>query len=250
MAVCGHLRYKLPCQWPDPDVLSSCTAYLMALFRISKPYPDSSFIRGDGVYLRPPAMADFREWAALREESREFLTPWEPLWPADDLTRAAFRRRIRRQEEEMERDETYPFFIFRDGDNALMGGLTLGQVRRGVAQTATLGYWMGEHFAGRGHMSRAVRALCRHGFAAMRLHRIEAACLLHNNSSKNVLESCGFKHEGHARAYLRINGQWQDHILFALLDSDPVPEPGSRARQVVSDAASSSANTSPHNRSA
>ncbi len=194
----------------------------MALFRIGKSQQENDFVRGEGVYLRPPSLADFRDWAELREASRDFLTPWEPLWPADDLTRAAFRRRIRRHEEERDRDETYPFFIFRTADDALLGGLTLGQVRRGVAQTATLGYWMGHRFAGQGYMSRAVRALCRHGFSALRLHRIEAACLLHNDPSRNVLESCGFKREGHARAYLRINGQWQDHILFALLDSDPV----------------------------
>ncbi len=199
----------------------------MALFRIHKTTPETSLIRGDGLFLRPPTMRDFTEWAALREESRDFLTPWEPLWPADDLTRTAFRRRLRRQDEEMERDETYPFFLFRDGDNALLGGLTLGQIRRGVAQTATLGYWMGQPHAGKGYMSRAVRAACRHGFSALRLHRIEAACLLHNDPSRMVLKSCGFKHEGHARAYLRINGQWQDHILFALLDSDPAGPPGS-----------------------
>ena len=198
----------------------------MALFRIHKALPESSLIRGDGVYLRPPAMHDFREWASLREESRDFLTPWEPLWLSDDLTRTAFRRRLRRQDDEIERDETYPFFLFREADDALLGGLTLGQIRRGVAQTATLGYWMGQPYAGKGHMSRAVRATCRHGFSALRLHRIEAACLLHNSPSRMVLESCGFKHEGHARAYLRINGQWQDHILFALLDNDPVGPAG------------------------
>ena len=78
-------------------------------------------------------------------------------------------------------------------------------------------------------MPRAVRAVYRYGFSSLQLHRIEAACLLHNEASRRVLESCGFKQEGHARAYLRINGQWQDHILFALLDNDPVPPPISRA---------------------
>ncbi len=201
----------------------------MALFRISKAFSADRHIRGDGIFLRPPAASDFRQWTALRDASRTFLTPWEPLWPADDLTRTAFRRRLRRQEEEIERDETYPFFIFRADDEQLLGGLTLGQIRRGVAQTGTLGYWMGEDFAGKGYMSRAVRAVCRYGFSTLQLHRIEAACLLHNEASRRVLESCGFKQEGHARAYLRINGQWQDHILFALLDSDPVPPPVSQA---------------------
>ena len=116
----------------------------MALFRIGVANDAANFIRGDGVYLRPGEMRDHAEWAALREASRAFLTPWEPIWPADDLTRAAFRRRLKRHAEEIERDEAYPFLIFREADDILLGGLTLGQVRRGVAQASTLGYWMGE----------------------------------------------------------------------------------------------------------
>ena len=124
----------------------------------------------------------------------------------------------------MERDEAYPFLIFRAQDGALLGGLTLGQVRRGVSQTATLGYWMGEPFAGRGYMARAVRAALSYAFANLRFHRVEAACLPHNMRSIRLLEGAGFRREGLARAYLRINGVWQDHVLFARLDSDPAPQ--------------------------
>ncbi|HEY8578833.1 MAG TPA: GNAT family protein, partial [Beijerinckiaceae bacterium] len=190
----------------------------MALFRIGPSLESAHVIRGDGVYLRPGQQRDYRAWAELRERSRAFLTPWEPTWPADDLTRAAFRQRLRRQADEIERDETYPFFVFRARDDALIGGLTLGQIRRGVAQTATMGYWMGVDHAGQGYMSRAVRATVAYGFASMRLHRIEAACLPHNAPSLKLLERCGFTREGYARSYLRINGQWQDHVLFAILD--------------------------------
>src|SRR5512133_119320 len=116
----------------------------MALFRLGTTTEPLHAIRGDGVYLRPLEARDYPAWAALREVSREFLAPWEPTWPADDLTKSAYRRRLRRHSEEMDRDEAYPFLIFREQDGALLGGLTLGQVRRGVSQTATLGYWMGE----------------------------------------------------------------------------------------------------------
>lgn len=197
----------------------------MALFRLGAP-ESSPVINGEGVFLRPPTMSDFPQWSALRAASREFLTPWEPIWPADDLTRSAFRRRLKRQEEEMARDETYPFFVFRASDRTLTGGLTLGHIRRGVAQTGTLGYWSGEAFAGKGYMSRAVRAVCGFAFTRMGLHRVEAACLLHNEASIRLLVRCGFKYEGRARAYLRINGVWQDHSLYALLDSDDIPPPG------------------------
>ncbi|HUZ67137.1 MAG TPA: GNAT family protein [Beijerinckiaceae bacterium] len=192
----------------------------MALFRVGSSSDSANFIRGEGLYLRPLEPRDYEQWSRLREGSRSFLSPWEPTWPADDLTRGAFRRRLRRHAEEIERDESYPFLIFDEGDDRLLGGLTLGQVRRGVAQAATLGYWMGFPHAGRGTMSKAVRAAVGFGFAALRLHRIEAACLPHNVASVRLLERLGFRREGYARAYLRINGQWQDHVLFALLESD------------------------------
>lgn len=193
----------------------------MAFFRLGLPHENAHVVRGEGVYLRPPEMRDFEAWVSLRERSRAFLAPWEPTWPSDDLTRTAFRRRLRRHAHEMENDEACPFLIFRD-DDLLVGGLTLGQIRRGVAQSTTLGYWMGAPHAGRGLMSRALRAATAFAFSTLRLHRIEAACLPHNEASIRLLERTGFKHEGLARAYLRIDGRWQDHLLFALLESDPV----------------------------
>lgn len=197
----------------------------MALFRFSRPLASAPAIRADGLYLRAPEPGDFEAWASLRALSRDFLTPWEPVWPADDLTRPAFRRRLRRQAEDIDRDEAYPFFLFRAADDALLGGLTFGQIRRGVAQTATMGYWMGAPFAGKGYMSRAVRAALGHAFGALRLHRVEAACVPSNDRSRRLLESCGFRREGYARAYLEIDGRWQDHLLFAILASDPVRPP-------------------------
>jgi len=180
-------------------------------------------IRGDGVYLRGSQTSDWSEWASLRERSRAFLTPWEPVWPHDDLTKGAFRYRVRRHLDEWTRDEAYSFFVFRDEDNAMVGGLSLGHVRRGVSQSATLGYWMGEPYAGKGYMTRAVRAAAAYGFERQGLHRIEAACLPNNVPSRRLLERVGFAQEGYARSYLNINGQWRDHLLFALLETDPRP---------------------------
>jgi [ribosomal protein S5]-alanine N-acetyltransferase len=195
----------------------------LALFRLGAPNDITNFVRGDGVYLRPPEMHDYEAWADLREHSRAFLTPWEPTWPGDDLTRTSFRRRLRRHIQEIAGDEAYPFLIFRESDDALVGGLTLGQIERGVAQSATLGYWVGQPFAGKGLMSRSARAVTGFAFTSLRLHRIEAACLPHNHASIRLLERNGFKREGIARAYLRINGLWQDHFLYALLETDPLP---------------------------
>lgn len=193
----------------------------MALFR-SIPWSDPQpMIEGVGVFLRAPQMADFEEWAELRERSRDFLMPWEPQWPADDLTRGAFRNRLRRYASEMRDDLGYPFLLFRAGDKAMIGGLTLGNVRRGVAQSANLGYWMGAPYARRGFMSAAVGAIIPFCHGALSLKRIEAACIPENTPSVHLLEKSGFVREGYARQYLCIAGKWQDHLLYARLSSDP-----------------------------
>jgi ribosomal-protein-alanine N-acetyltransferase len=192
----------------------------MALFRVTRAVDPAPLLRGGGLYLRPAQSDDYLAWSTLRETSREFLTPWEPTWPADDLTRGAFRRRLRRQADEIARDESFPFLIFLEGSNILLGGLTIGGIRRGVAQAATLGYWMGAPHAGKGHMTRAVAVAIAFGFSTLRLHRIEAACIPDNIASATLLERNGFQREGFARAYLCINGDWRDHYLFGLLESD------------------------------
>jgi ribosomal-protein-alanine N-acetyltransferase len=189
----------------------------MAFFRtinFSEPLPS---IEGDGVVLRTPQMTDFEEWAAVREASREFLTPWEPTWPEDDLTRGAFRRRLKRYAEDLRSDQGYAFLIARNSDGALVGGLTLANIRRGVAQAGSLGYWMGQTFARSGYMTAAVRAIIPFAFASLKLHRLEAACIPTNAASIGLLEKTGFVREGYAREYLCINGSWQDHLLFARL---------------------------------
>jgi len=177
-------------------------------------------IEGSGIYLRGPAMADFNEWAALRATSRGFLTPWEPTWPGDDLTRTAFRRRLRRYMRDVREEQAFPFLVFR-ADHVLVGGCTLSNIRRGVTQSCSLGYWAGEPHAGKGHIGAAVRALVPFVFDELRLHRLEAACLPSNEASKRLLLKCGFTKEGYARAYLKIDGAWRDHELFAMLSTDP-----------------------------
>lgn len=193
----------------------------MALFRTASLAESIPVIEGVGVALRLPDAADYLEWAAVREQSRGFLTPWEPTWPSDDLTRAAYRRRLRRYAEDVRTDQGYAFFVFRRTDNALVGGLTLANVRRGVAQAGSLGYWMGAPYARNGYMAQAVRALIPFAFGPLRLHRLEAACIPTNAASIGLLKKTGFQYEGLARQYLCINGVWQDHLLFALLATDP-----------------------------
>jgi ribosomal-protein-alanine N-acetyltransferase len=192
----------------------------MAFSRSTLPDVDGE-IRGREVYLRQPSMGDYAAWARLRALSRQHLTVWEPLWSRDELARSSFRRRLRQYQREMRDDQGYAFLIFSEADASLLGGLTLSNVKRGVAQTASLGYWMGLPHAGRGHMTAAVRAVIPFAFSTLGLHRLEAACLPHNGPSARVLEKTGFRREGRARRYLKINDVWQDHDLYALLHDDP-----------------------------
>ena len=177
-------------------------------------------VRGDGVLLRPPRASDYAAWSALRDGSRDYLQPWEPAWPDDDLSKGAFRRRLSIYGREMELGNAWPFFVFVDGGKTLVGAVTLSNVRRGVAETGTLGYWIGAPFARQGYMREAILAVVHHAFAMMDLSRIEAACLPENTPSRGVLEKCGFKYEGVAQSYLQINGRWRNHVLYANLRND------------------------------
>ncbi|HEX6858749.1 MAG TPA: GNAT family protein [Caulobacteraceae bacterium] len=180
--------------------------------------PESGLrLSGEGVTLRPPRWGDYAEWSALREASKAFLQPWEPIWGEDDLTRAAFRRRLASYQRDIDGGTAFPFFVFRDEDGAMVGGITLSNVRRGVAQMASIGYWCGQPYARSGYISAAVTAVSRFAFEQLGLHRVEAACLPANEKSANLLLKCGFTEEGFAKKYLKINGDWRDHRLFGLL---------------------------------
>jgi ribosomal-protein-alanine N-acetyltransferase len=180
---------------------------------------DALRLDGEQVFLRPPERGDYEAWAALRARSRDFLSPWEPTWPADALSRANFRARIARYGDDWRSDQGYNFFIFRP-DDVLVGGIGLSNMRRGVAETASLGYWVGLPFARQRFMTAALPLVLDFSFDRLRLHRIEAACLPINVPSRSLLLRTGFVEEGYARRYLLIDGKWQDHLLFAILRED------------------------------
>ncbi len=174
-------------------------------------------LQSGGVYLRPPRLADHKAWAELRRTSRPFLEPWEPTWPKDDLGRGAFRRRLGAYARELESGEAWPLFVFRQADDALIGAVRLFHVRLGVAQTATIGYWVGRQYARQGYMTQALAVAIRFAFEGLGLHRLEAACMPENTASAALLVKSGFSEEGYAPAYLKINGEWRDHRLFGLI---------------------------------
>ncbi|MEY8835124.1 GNAT family N-acetyltransferase [Phaeobacter italicus] len=177
-------------------------------------------IETERLTLRPPIHADFREWAALRQHSESYLIPWEPSWAHDHLSRKSFTNRVYWARRAVSSGSALPMFLVRRSDQALVGAITLDNIRRGPAQAGTLGYWTGLPYARNGYMREAIGAMVHHAFTKLDLSRIEAACLPENAASRGLLESAGFKYEGVAQSYLQINGRWRTHVLYASLRHD------------------------------
>ncbi len=177
-------------------------------------------IETERMTLRPPIHSDFRAWSYLRAQSRDYLTPWEPNWAEDHLSRKAFTNRVYWAQRSVSGGTAMPLFLIRRQDEQLLGAITLDNIRRGPAQAGTLGYWTGEPFARQGYMREAIKALVHHAFTRLDLSRIEAACLPENTASRGLLETSGFKYEGVAQSYLQIDGRWRTHVLYAALRSD------------------------------
>ncbi|MCV2880536.1 GNAT family N-acetyltransferase [Actibacterium sp. XHP0104] len=177
-------------------------------------------IETERMSLRLPQQGDYHAWTGLRAESREFLKPWEPIWADDHLARRAFTNRVYWAQRAVGNGSALPLFLIRRDDQALLGAITLDNIRRGPSQAGMLGYWIGERFARHGYMREAIKAVVHYSFTQLDLSRIEAACLPENQASRGVLESCGFKYEGVAQSYLQINGRWRNHVLYANLRTD------------------------------
>ncbi|MDG1470136.1 GNAT family N-acetyltransferase [Pseudosulfitobacter sp. SM2401] len=177
-------------------------------------------IETERMTLRPPIHSDFRPWVALRTQSREFLTGWEPSWAKDHLSRKAFTNRVYWAQRSINAGTAMPLFLVRRSDDMLLGAITLDNIRRGPSQSGTLGYWTGEPFTRQGYMREAILAVVHHAFTQLDLSRLEAACLPENAASRGVLERCTFKYEGVAQSYLQIDGRWRSHVLYAALRSD------------------------------
>jgi [ribosomal protein S5]-alanine N-acetyltransferase len=170
--------------------------------------------------MRLPQHSDWRSWSDLRRISEAFLAPWEPVWSADHLARRSFTNRVYWAARAEAQGTALPLILIRREDQALLGAITLDNIRRGPAQAGTMGYWIGAPHVRQGYMSEAIRALVHHAFREMDLSRIEAACLPENAASRGLLEASGFKYEGVAQSYLQIAGRWRNHVLYANLRGD------------------------------
>ncbi|CAD7026352.1 N-acetyltransferase [Pseudorhizobium endolithicum] len=191
-----------------------------SILRFLSRQPQGPLIYSDRHLLRLPQRSDYNQWRALRAESRAFLQPWEPTWRDEELSESSFRARVKRGNEEYRAGYAVPLLLFSRPDLTLLGGLTIGYIRQGAAQSCMIGYWMGERHSGQGHMLAALNIAIPYIYGQLQLHRIEAACIPENWKSVRLLEKAGFEREGLLRKYLKINGEWRDHVMYSRLPDD------------------------------
>lgn len=177
-------------------------------------------LSGERIYLSPPKLEDWQEWADIRRKNQMRLKPFEPTWPPRCLSHDFFVKRLNRQIHDWNTDRAQSFLIFDAPSAKLIGGININQINRGAAQNASLGYWIDGDHEGQGLMRETIQTILHYCFTNLQLHRVHASCILENDSSRNVLIKCGFTEEGLAKKYLKIDGRWQDHYLFGICKED------------------------------
>jgi len=161
---------------------------------------------------RVASVADAAPLAATLRENRSFLAPWEPLRDEKYFTVQAQRAALERALDAYARESMIPLVILDGGQ--VVGRITINGITRGAFQSASIGYWVSQQHNGRGLATAAVADAMTISFGELGLHRLQAETLLHNTASQRVLMRNGFRPFGIAPAYLKIAGEWQDHVLF------------------------------------
>ena len=177
-------------------------------------------IETERLVLRLPEVADVPEIIRFYRDNTEQLQPFSPTYTADFLAEATWIEQVRNRAAELAAGEGFRAFLFaRTAPKRIIGNLNLTQVHRGAFQSCVLGYNLAAGERGKGYMTEAVRAAVAFAFGVWKLHRVAANYMPRNVRSAAVLKRCGFKVEGHAPAYLLINGRWEDHVLTAITNS-------------------------------
>ena len=171
--------------------------------------------------LRPLRRRDAAEWSRLRVQNEGWLRPWEPSAAQPWHLRhspTAFRAMRRALVQRARQGTTLPFAVWVEG--RLAGQVTIDNVVRGALRSGSLGFWIDRSVARRGMGSLAVALVCDHAFGAVGLHRLQADIRPENLPSQRLVERLGFRQEGLLRRYLEIDGDWRDHLSYALLAED------------------------------
>ncbi len=163
--------------------------------------------------------SDAPELLALRQANRGFFTPWEPQGSQDLYHREGIERDLAQREADQRNDRRYSFAIC-NGTGRIVGGIILANIARGAFQNATIGYYVAQEHNGKGFATEALRQMVRFAFESIGLHRVEANVMPHNPASIRVVEKAGFREEGFSPRMIQIDGDWRDHINYALTVED------------------------------
>ena len=180
----------------------------------------TALLQAEHVYLRPFQADDYLQWMTLRQQSRDFLVPWEGAWEDDMLCEASYHAMITRYAYEASIDKSYYFAVLNKTDKTLLGGVQIADIKRGGFQSGSLGYWIGQNHARHGVMTAALPVLLGYSFLHLKLHRVEAIVHPNNEASIGLLQKLKFVCEGMARSCLCLDGLWQDHWLYSFLETD------------------------------
>lgn len=173
------------------------------------------------VGLRPLRYRDARDWDAIRRRNRDWLSRWDATSPDPRAAPLSFRAMVRRYNAQGRMGESLPWALTVDGH--LAGQVNVAGIVRGSAQMAHIGYWVGEEFAGHGYVPTGVAMAVDYCFRALGLHRIEINVRPENVASLRVVRKLGLREEGTRLRYLHIDGDWRDHLCFAVT-AEEVPD--------------------------
>lgn len=177
-------------------------------------------LEAGAIYIRLVEPEDAAAMLHLLERNRNFFKPFEPRRPPDQWTEQAQRDLLVASVKRRESGDEYGFGIFLTETDELIGRVNLSNVVRKAFLNAYLGYYIDRDHNGRGYMTTTVDAIVDFAFGPAHLHRVQAAVMPENSASIRVLEKAGFRREGFAPHYLRIDGRWRDHHLYATTVED------------------------------
>jgi ribosomal-protein-alanine N-acetyltransferase len=180
--------------------------------------PGSKPLIGRRLVLRPLVVDDYPQWKEVRTVNEDWLTKWEPQRVAGQpdvvQSRQAFSSRCAARQRERQLGTGYGFGIF--VDSILAGEMNVSSIQRGPFQNAYVGYWIDQRHAGQEYTPEALVVAMRFAFEDLRLHRLQIAIIPRNRPSRRVVEKLGIRLEGTAERYLEINGNWEDHLRYAI----------------------------------
>ncbi|MCY8231918.1 GNAT family N-acetyltransferase [Priestia endophytica] len=175
-------------------------------------------IKGENIHIRTFRTDDAQAMLKLQTENRDFFEQFAMTRSGHFYTIEGQLERIKKAAEHVKQDQDYYFGIFENDENRLVGTINLFHIIRGSSQSAVIGYFLDKKYNGKGFTTEATKLIVKYAFDELKLHRIEAGVQPHNIGSIRVLEKAGFHKEGIAKRNLKINGEWKDHQVLAIIN--------------------------------